>query len=169
MKSLDTLPISPAFLDTRSKRYQHHRRTWKREPFEEEVTKELWLLGALVGGPAAILDEQAPLTIARELLLERRIPAIAVICKSGTLRGLITRTDILRTLAKQADATVADAMSGFVFVLPADATVEAAAALMAYEEVGQIVVVDVGGALVGIVSALDVARHVAMRAGLLAA
>jgi CBS domain-containing protein len=166
MKSFETLPITPAFLEARARRYR--RKPW-REDEEAEVTKELWLLGALVTTGATILDETQPLELARELLLERRIPALAIVDAERSLRGLITRTDVLRTLAKQPEATVGDAMSGFVFALPVDATIESAAALMAYEEVGQVVVVDAGGALVGIVSALDVARHVALRAGLLAA
>jgi CBS domain-containing protein len=164
MKSFDTLPISPTFVQAR-------RGTLRKHWFDDEdvATKEIWLIGRLVTAPASVIDQDTPLAVARELLLERRVPAIAVVDATRSLRGLLTRTDLLRTLAKDPEATAGDAMSGFVFALPQDSTVEAAAALMAYEEVGQVVVVDAGGALVGIVSALDVARHVAMRAGLLAA
>ena len=66
------------------------------------------------------------------------------------------------------DGTAGEAMSHFVFALPREAAIERAAALMAYEGVGQIVVTDRGGALVGIVSALDITRHYAIRSGYLA-
>jgi CBS domain-containing protein len=52
-------------------------------------------------------------------------------------------------------------MSGFVFALPATSSVEQAAALMAYEGVGQIVVTGAGGKLLGMVSALDLVRYYA--------
>jgi CBS domain-containing protein len=65
------------------------------------------------------------------------------------------------------EATAAEVMSGFVFALPATAAIEKAAALMAYEGVGQFVVVGDRGALVGMVSAVDIAWHLAVIAGYL--
>ena len=76
---------------------------------------------------------------------------------------------LVRAAPEYADATAADAMSGFVFALPADATIEHAAALMAHESVGQVIVTGTTGELIGMVSALDIARHCAVRAGFLAA
>lgn len=134
---------------------------------EEEVTTELDLLGALVRAPTVILPERAGLEQARQLLVDQRVPAIAVVDETHALRGLITRTDVLRTLAREPDATLGDAMSSFVFALPADSTIEAAAALMAIEGVGQVVVTGRTGELLGMVSAVDVARYVAVRAGYL--
>lgn len=159
MKSPDTFSISPA-----------HRRPARRTWFEDdEPTTEIYLLGSLVTEPAAIVDETEPLEVARHLLVDRRVPAIAVIDAERSLRGVVTRTDVLRVLATRSDANVGDAMSGFVFSLPADSTIERAAALMALEGVGQIVVTGRDGELVGMVSALDIARHLAVRAGYLAA
>ena len=80
--------------------------------------------------------------------------------------GLVTRTDVLRELDEN-DATAGDAMSLYVFALPARSSIEKAAALMAYEGVGQICVTGDGGVLLGRVSALDVARHYAVEAGYL--
>jgi len=54
-----------------------------------------------------------------------------------------------------------------VFALRPSAAIEKAAALMAYEGVGYIAVTGVGGELLGLVSALDVARHFAIEAGYL--
>jgi len=152
MKSLQTIPILS--------------RTQPWYEADEEVTSEIFVLGSLVTEPATTLDHLAPISDAYELLVERRIPAIAVI-DGDQLCGVITRTDVLRVICKQPDARVADAMSGFVLMMPAESSIECAAALMATEEVGQVVVTRRGD-LVGLVSTLDIARHVARRAGYLA-
>jgi CBS domain-containing protein len=131
---------------------------------DDEPTSELWTVTSLVAAPIVTLDETAPLDEARRLLCELRTPAIAIVDASrepAPLRGILTRTDVLRA----AGGRVADAMSGFPFTVPADAPIERAAALMAVEHVGQVVVVGERGRLVGMVSALDIARYVAMRGG----
>jgi CBS domain-containing protein len=53
-------------------------------------------------------------------------------------------------------ATVGDIMTPVTFTLTEDASVSRAAALMAFERVHRVPVVDAGGKVVGIVSALDV-------------
>ncbi|HEU0031335.1 MAG TPA: CBS domain-containing protein [Kofleriaceae bacterium] len=137
------------------------RRTWF---VDDEPTAEIPLLGSLVREPAHTVTEQEPLGVAQRILIERRVPAVAVV-RGEQLCGVVTRTDVLRLVATRDDARIADAMSGFVFALRASATVEAAAALMAIEQVGQVVVTSRDGELLGMVSALDVARYFAERAG----
>ena len=136
--------------------------------FEEEITVEITPLGA-ISTPAVALVETEPLVTARQLLVDQRVPAIVVVDDTGSLRGVLTRTDVLRVLAKSPEARVGDAMSGFVLALSRYARVEQAAALMAHEQVGQVVVVGEGGELYGMVSAVDIARVLAVRAGWLAA
>jgi CBS domain-containing protein len=133
--------------------------------FEDVPTQVLATLGSLVRAPAIVVGMTTPLADVRKLLAQRRVPAIAVVDDAHELRGIITRTDVLRW---PPDGAAGDAMSGFVFALPADAAIERAAALMAYEGVGQIVVIDRAGVLVGMVSALDIARHYALESGYLA-
>ena len=99
-----------------------------------------------------------------ELLLERRVSALVVANANASVRGLVTRTDVM---GAQRGATAGDVMSGLVFALPGNARIERAAALMGYEGVAQIVVVGPGGILLGLVSAIDVARHLAISAGFL--
>ena len=135
---------------------------------DDEVTSELHLLAALRLSPIAVVDEHATIDELRAIFVAQRVPAIAVVDDDRGLRGLVTRTDVLRAPDDQA-TTAAEIMSGFVFVLAQDATVECAAALMAIEDVGQVVVTDEHGELAGVVSALDIARHVAIVAGYLAA
>jgi CBS domain-containing protein len=137
------------------------------DPFDEdEVTGELYTLGGLVETPVTSVHEVTPIAEVRTLLAELRVPAVVVIDTSRSLKGVITRTDVLRA---PRECTAAEAMSRYVYSLPREATVERAAALMAIERVGEIVVTGDDGELVGLVSAFDIARHVAMRAGYIVA
>lgn len=135
---------------------------------DNEPTSEIALLATLISHPIAIVLETTPLAEVRDLLVDLRVPAIAVVDGERSLRGVLTRTDVLRA-QKDPSAVARDAMSGFVFALTVEATIECAAALMAIEGVGQVVVTTDDGELLGMVSALDIARHVAVRAGYLAA
>jgi len=133
-----------------------------------EALPEIVFLGTLVTQPIAVVLETAPLAEVRVLLVELRVPAVAVVDGDRCLTGVITRTDVLRDQGDP-DARAKDAMSGFVFSLTSEASIECAAALMAIEGVGQVVVTTRDGELLGMVSSLDIARHVAVRAGYLAA
>lgn len=132
--------------------------------FDDDPIDLLDPLGALVRAPAVTVARATPLAEVRRLLLHERVPAVAVVDDDGSVRGIVTRTDVLRGLGDR-HVTAGDAMSGFAFTLPAAADVERAAALMAFEGVGQVLVVDREGKLIGMVSALDIARHFATLAG----
>jgi CBS domain-containing protein len=121
-------------------------------------------LGQLVRGPAIALAPATPLSQVRRLLVQHRVPAIAVVDPDGAICGIVTRTDVLRAGGDGA-LTAADVMSGFVFALPPTAYVEKAAALIAFEGVGQVLVIDRDRRLLGMVSSVDIARHFATRAG----
>ena len=138
-------------------------RNWCQPDPEDEVTGELATCGALVGTPVVIVTLDTPLDQVRALLVERRVSAIAVVDRDATLRGIVTRTDVLR--ATDEVTTAEAAMSHCVFALPASAAIERAAALMAFEGVGQVAITGADGALLGLISALDVARHYAIEAG----
>ena len=142
-----------------------HVRSWFEPEPEDEITDHVTTLGGLVTTPVVVVLLATPIDEVRHHLVEHRVSAIVVVDDAQTLRGLVTRTDVLRLA--DAAATAEDAMSRFVFALPAGAPIERAAALMAFEGVGQVVVTGAGGALVGLVSALDVARHYAIAAGYL--
>jgi predicted transcriptional regulator len=76
------------------------------------------------------------------------------------LRGVITRTDVLR--AEDLTTPTSDVMSMFVFALPWTASIHRAASLIAFEGVGQVVVTGLPDSVLGMVSAVDIARHFAM-------
>jgi CBS domain-containing protein len=141
-------------------------RTWFGEE-DDVVTMEIYLLRALLQSPVITVGQTAPLADLHRMLVDERVPAIAVVDDDRTLIGLVTRTDVLRVLLDEPDALAGQAMSRFVVSVPVDSTVEAAAALMATENVGQVVVTGRDGELLGLVSAVDIARHVAARAGYL--
>lgn len=133
-------------------------------------------------GPAPASDPvclgpDAPVSRARELLLDRRMPGVPVVDEDGRPLGIVTRTDLLaadeREGAADGDAggssttTVADVMTAMVFALPASASLEQVAALIAYEGIQQVVITDDCGKVVGLVSSLDIARWCAQSAGYL--
>jgi CBS domain-containing protein len=146
----------------RAFRSPRERTTWV-DP-DDEPTSELSTLGALATTVTAVTPATSIAEL-RRLLVESRIAAIVVVDDDEALLGLVTRSDLLTALERGA-TTAADAMSHYVFVLPAESAIERAAALMATENVGQ-VVVTAGGVVLGMVSAVDIARHFAIRCGYL--
>lgn len=99
----------------------------------------------------------APLLEVRHLLVDNRVPAVVVIDDDRALVGVITRTDVLRTVTR--DATASDAMCTKLVSLPANASIAEASALVAQERVGQILVVEEDASLLGVVSALDILSY----------
>jgi CBS domain-containing protein len=100
------------------------------------------------------------------VLLSSSIGALPVLDEHGRPVGIVTKTDAMRRYhedqdADREDATAADVMSRGVYVIPAGASISRAAALMAYEHVHHLLVVDPLGKPAGIVSTLDIARWVA--------
>jgi len=131
---------------------------------DDEVTRELETLASLARQPTVIVTPDTPMAAVRRAFVEHRAAAIMVVDGDDNLLGILTRTDALRS---EPDALAQDALSGIVFVLPMFASVERAAALMAYEGVGQIVITGEDGSLVGVISAVDIVRHYAIEAGYL--
>jgi CBS domain-containing protein len=131
---------------------------------EDEVTRELETLASLARQPTVIVAPDTPIAVVRRKFIDHRAAAILVVDGDDNLLGILTRTDALRS---ETHMEARDALSGIVFVLPMFASVERAAALMAYEGVGQIVITGEGGELVGVVSAIDIVRHYAVEAGYL--
>lgn len=139
-----------------------------RRDSDDNATSELHTLGQLKLTDIAIVEPDAPAALVARMFVELRIPAIAVVDAEYGLLGLVTRTDVLRRI-DEPDVTAEELMSCYVFSLPCDSTVECAAALMALESVGQLVVVNERDEVIGVVTSLDIARQVAKRAGYLAA
>lgn len=104
---------------------------------------------------------------ARARMLARGVSGLPVVDNWGRAVGVVSKTDLVEHEVTSAPCgrQVADVMTPLVFSLREDASIGQAAALMAYEGVHRIVVVDRGGYVVGLVSSLDVARWLGARAG----
>jgi CBS domain-containing protein len=109
-------------------------------------------------------DELARL---RELLVDRGQHCVPIVGDDGRPVGVVTQSDLLRALGRDDHASAGAFMTPLVFALPITASIEQAAALMAYEGVDQIVVTGMNGQVAGVVRALDVARRCARSAGYL--
>lgn len=128
-------------------------------------------LGSVMSADVACVKESTPFSRLRELLVERSQHCVLIVGAEGRPVGVVTQTDLLRALEdprrRAPGPTAGEVMTALVFALPVTASVEQAAALMAYEGVQQIVVTGMGGRVAGIVRALDVARRFARSAGYL--
>lgn len=104
---------------------------------------------------------------ARARMLSRGVSGLPVVDNWGRAIGVVTKGDLLENdvCSTRCGRRVADVMTPLVFALPEDASIGQAAALMAYEGIHRVVVVDRGGYVIGLVSSLDIARWLGSRAG----
>jgi CBS domain-containing protein len=102
-----------------------------------------------------------PIRAAADLLVERSIGGVPVVGDDGRAVGLLSKTDALRALVDEKDVLAGDVMMPLVFSLPESAPIQHAAQLMASEGVHRLVIVDEDERIVGILSALDLARALA--------
>lgn len=109
-----------------------------------------------------------PLGLVEEVLLTAGVSGAPVVDVAGRPLGIVSKTDLLQALHDGAGEArpVGEVCTPLVFSLPERAPLAQAAALMAWEGVHRIPVVGDDGAVVGIVSALDVARWLAEQDGL---
>jgi CBS domain-containing protein len=105
---------------------------------------------------------------ARRRMLERGVSGLPVVDTWGRAIGVISKTDLVEheITSDSGRVRVRDIMTPLVFALGQNASIARAAALMAYEGVHRILIVDESGHLVGLVTSLDVARWLGNSAGL---
>lgn len=117
---------------------------------------------------------------ATQVMLERQISGAPVVDETGRPIGIVSKTDLLeawhghvRELAEApAEAAreptgvvVGDIMVPYLLAAQDSSPISLAAALMAYEGVHRLLVLDEKSAMVGIVSSLDVLRWLAQLSG----
>ncbi|HZU83934.1 MAG TPA: CBS domain-containing protein [Polyangiaceae bacterium] len=107
------------------------------------------------------LSPDMPLAEAARALSERQVSAAPVCSADGRVVGVLSTTDVAESFGAGADHTVADAMTMEVLWATADWPVEQAVHRMVFEGVHRLVVLDGSGHLAGIISAMDVLRHLA--------
>lgn len=110
-----------------------------------------------------------------ELFATRKVSGAPVVDEDGRLLGVVSRTDLLRAPEdeehppvlhpERAGATAAELMNPAPLVVREDVSIPYAAAVMAASRVHRVLVVSSEGTVVGILTALDVVRWVARKAG----
>lgn len=142
----------------------------------------------IVNAPALHATADMSLEDLASTFLAEKISALPVIDDEGRPLGIVTKTDTMQRYYDHAEAATFrsvievlegapqpevrrapvcadDIMSRAVFSVTADTAISRVAALMAYENIHHVLVVDASGRMHGIVSALDVARWVARADG----
>jgi CBS domain-containing protein len=110
-----------------------------------------------------------------ELVVHNRIGCVPVVEDPGRPVGMITKLDLVEHLLAagrdEPDArrpppfTAGELMMPLAITLGEKASVAHAAALMAAEEIHHVPIVDSGGRMIGIVSAMDIVRWLARNDG----
>ncbi|HEX7842020.1 MAG TPA: CBS domain-containing protein [Kofleriaceae bacterium] len=110
-----------------------------------------------------------------DLMVRRRIGCVPVVDERGRPIGMVTKFDVVeQQLASRtprgpaATATVADVMMPLAITLDEHATVAHAAAMMSIEDVHHVPIVADGGALIGVLSTMDIVRWLAANDGVMA-
>jgi CBS domain-containing protein len=140
------------------------------------------------------VDQNLSLEALIQLFLQHGISGAPVVDEKGRPLGVVSKTDLLRDEHENAglfereaetfqpdggalepghglhleavrEGKVRDIMTPITFTLAENATVARAAALMAYERVHRVPVLSQAGRVIGVVSALDIARWVARESG----
>ncbi|HEY1585338.1 MAG TPA: CBS domain-containing protein, partial [Polyangia bacterium] len=125
------------------RRYVDNVTTGDRTPVRDIMTADVWCA-----------RDDLPLVKLRDLLAERRFSGVPVVDGAGRCVGVVSIADLTRSNA--GDARVRDVMARLTFVLPDDASVSQAAALMALEHVHRIPIITDDGRVAGIVSSIDI-------------
>jgi CBS domain-containing protein len=111
-------------------------------------------------GPGATLDWLI------RLFVVNGISGVPVVDELRRPLGVVSKTDVLGCLASRGGSTqVKEVMTPVTLAMPEHASIARASALMAYEGVHRVVVVDVSGAVIGLVSPIDVLRWLAQKDG----
>ncbi len=109
-----------------------------------------------------------------DLMVRRRIGCVPVVDERGRPIGMITKTDVveqqLAAMLHHAPpaATAGELMMPLAITLDEHATVAHAAAMMAIEDFHHVAIVSEGGALIGVVSTMDIVRWLAANDGITA-
>jgi CBS domain-containing protein len=123
----------------------------------DQVVADLMTTEPVTIAPDARIEEA-------ELLLERyEISGLPVVDEAGSLRGVISQTDLLRGTGDVNSAIrrrftglrVADVMSSPAITIDLDAPLIDAARLMRDEKVHRLVAVDDAGRAIGVLSSMD--------------
>ena len=97
-------------------------------------------------------------------LLDGGYSGAPVVDDGGAPVGVVSKTDLIR-YGVSPDGCVRDIMTPMSFTLHEDQSVSRASALMAYEGIHRLPVVDTPGKVVGLLSSLDILHWLACKSG----
>lgn len=130
------------------------------------------IAGNLMTESPATVEPEDDIATAVSLLQEMQIRHLPVVSENGELRGMVSDRDLrallvpyfhrqeaVETLLTMARAPVSTVMSSNVVCVDLEDDVSVVTELMLEHKVGAVPVVDADGALVGIVSYVDLLRH----------
>jgi CBS-domain-containing membrane protein len=110
-----------------------------------------------------------------DLMMRRHIGCIPVVDERGRPIGMITKFDLVEQLfaarsdrAARAPTTAGQVMMPLAISLDEHATIAHVAAMMALEDVHHVAIVAGSGALIGVISTMDIVRWLASNDGVLA-
>lgn len=109
-----------------------------------------------------------------DLMVRRRIGCVPVVDERGRPIGMVTKTDVVeQQLAAMLHhtppaVTAGDLMMPLAITLDEHATIAHAAAMMAVEDFHHVAIVSEGGALIGVISTMDIVRWLAANDGITA-
>jgi CBS domain-containing protein len=142
-------PARPAVL---RRRYLEQTTAGERTPVSAILVPDVWCV-----------SETLELPKLRALLVERAVSGVPVVDDCGRCVGVVSSADLAR--APDGAGRVRDVMARVTFVLPDNATISQAAALMALEHIHRLPIVTDDGRVAGIVTSIDVLRWLAQQDG----
>ena len=110
------------------------------------------------------VTDEVSLSSLASCLLDGGYSGVPVVDAEGRPVGVVSKTDLLRH-GVAADGRVRDVMTSMSFTLDEDDSVSKASALMAYEGIHRLPVVDTTGKVVGLLSSLDILHWLACKTG----
>ncbi|MEM0339971.1 MAG: CBS domain-containing protein [Acidilobaceae archaeon] len=117
------------------------------------------LVREVMSKPPIVIEETKTIKTAARLMLKHKIGGLPVVSKSGTLVGIITRTDLVKAFAERYEGVylVRDLMRKRFPVLRKSHSIFYAAKLIEADISGKAVVLDEEGRPIGVVTKRDIA------------
>lgn len=110
-----------------------------------------------------MVSNTIPMAYACKLLVDKHITGLPVTTEEGDLVGVLSWTDVMNALQTDPNETlrgvVGDYMTERIVAVATTGTVGDAASVMTRGNVHRVLVVDDSGNLAGLVSAVDIVRH----------
>jgi CBS domain-containing protein len=115
----------------------------------------------VMSSPVTTIESTATLTEAEQLLAQKRISGAPVVGAQGKVLGILSLSDLAGISSWQKDeSSVLDRATKILFGVRADDPALVAARLMVSERIHRALVVGADGAIVGIVTPMDLLRAI---------